>query len=167
MADNIKVVMVDDEEDLCFMVQENLKEKAGIEVVTTCNSEEAEDLVAKEQPDIVLMDVVMPGKKGPEIVGALKKNAETKKIPIIVVSGKGEMVFDKKKDEFKWTPNAPAVKERGELPNAKGAEALAEAYGVEDYISKPFTTDLLIQVINDVLARVKKRKAADEEQEEF
>ena len=75
------------------------------------------------------------------------------------------MVFNKRKDEFKWTPNADIVKNRGDIPDAKGAEALAEAYGVEDYVAKPFTTDLLIQVITDVLKRVKKRKTVEEEQQ--
>jgi len=124
--------------------------------VTQTDPQQAENTIRQEKPDVVLMDVVMPGRKGTEVVAALKKDPETKKIPIIMVSGKGEMVFNKGKDEFKWVPNSKIVKDRGELPDARGAEALAEAYHVNDYVSKPFTTDLLAQVIEDVLKATKK-----------
>jgi len=163
MPETIKVVMVDDESDLCFVVKSNLEEKGGYEVVTTSDPNEAEDVIRREQPNIVLLDVVMPQRGGQDIVTSLKKQDDLKKIPIVMVSGKGEMVFDKKKGEFKWMPNNPAAKDRGELPDAKGAEALAEAYGVDDYISKPFTTDLLVQVIGEVLAKYSAKDKDDDD----
>ena len=168
MSDKVKVLMIDDEKDLCIMTKENLEAKADFDVVTTSDAQNAMNLIAEEKPDVILLDIVMPAVKGPEIIAGLKKNAETKKIPIIVVSGKGEMVFNKRKDEFKWVPNSDIVKNRGDVPEAKGAEALAEAYGVDDYVAKPFTTDLLIEVINEVIKRSKKANTdADEEEPEF
>jgi len=159
MAEKVKVVMVDDEKDLCFIVKANLEDTGNYEVATTSDPHMAEDVIRREKPDIILLDVVMPGRKGTEVVASLKKENDIKTIPIIMVSGKGEMVYNKKKDEFKWMPNSPLVNDRGNLPDAKGAEALAEAYGVTDYVSKPFTTDLLIEIINEVLATAKKRSA--------
>jgi len=165
MSEKIKVVMIDDEEDLCLMVKCNLEEKGNYEVATLSDPKQAESFVKQEMPDIILLDVVMPERRGPDVVIALKKDNDLKRIPIVMVSGKGEMVYNKKKDDFKWIPNSQLVKERGELPDVKGAEALAEAYSVDDYISKPFATDLLIQVLEEVLKRTKKR--APEEKQDF
>jgi len=162
MPDKKKIVMIDDEEDLCFVVKSNLEDSGEFEVVTTSNPAEAEDIIRREKPDVVLLDVVMPKRPGQEIVAALKKDNELKKVPIIMVSGKGEMIYDKKKSEFKWLPNNPMVQNRPQLPDAKGAEALAEAYGVNDYVSKPFNTDLLIQVINDLLEKLKPSRKDDD-----
>ena len=162
MADKIKLVMIDDEQDLCAMVKTNLEDTGEFEVLTCSDPKQAEAFVRQHMPSIILMDVVMPGLKGSEIATALKKSPDTKKIPIIIVSGKGEMIFDRKKNEFKWQPNNPLAKQRGQLPDAKGAEALAAAYQVDDYISKPFTTELLLEVIKDVLARYRKAPAEDE-----
>ena len=162
MSDKKKIVMIDDEEDLCVMVKANLEDTGQFEVVTVSNPEEAENVVRQNQPDVILLDVVMPKRKGPDIVQALKKDEATKKIPIIMVSGKGEMIYNKKKSEFKWLPNNPMVKERGQLPEGKSAESLAKAYGVHDYVSKPFTTQLLVDVINEVLSKVQKATTQEE-----
>jgi len=81
----------------------------------------------------------MPKRKGSDVVIALRKSPEFKSVSIIMVSGKGEMIFDTRKKDFIWKPNNPAVKDRGSLPAAKGASDLAEAYGVDDYVAKPFS----------------------------
>lgn len=163
MADKIKVVMIDDEEDLCLMVKDNLEDTGEFEVATCSNPAQAVDFVAAQAPALILLDVVMPNVKGPEILEALKKNEDTKRIPIIMVSGKGEMVYNKKKHDFKWVPNSQIVQERGELPDLKGAEALAEAYGAQDYVSKPFATEMLVEVIKDVLQRCTKQPETNPE----
>jgi len=163
MPEQIKIMMIDDEEDLCFIVKGNLEDTGLFEVITLSDPTQAEAKVKSENPDVILLDVVMPQRKGTEVVESLKKDPATKHIPIIMVSGKGEMVYNRKKDEFKWMPNNPLVADRGDMPDVKGAEALAEAYGVSDYISKPFTTDLLVEVINEVLSKNKKHKPAKDE----
>ena len=163
MADKTKIVMIDDEEDLCLMVKANLEDMGEFEVATTTKPLEAENFVNQEKPDLILLDVVMPERQGSEVVEALKKNPETQGIPIIMVSGKGEMVYNRKKDDFKWMPNSKVVQCRGDIPDVKGAEALSGAYGVDDYVSKPFTTDLLVEVINEVLSRYKKEEDSDEQ----
>jgi len=161
MPDKIKIVMIDDEEDLCFVVKANLEDSGEFDVITVSNPEEAEGIVEKENPDLVLLDNIMPGRKGADIAVELKNKDKT--LPIIMVSGKGEMVFNKKKEEFKWMPNNPLAKARGDLPDIKSSDALAESYGVEDYISKPFTTELLVDVIKEVLAKSRKRRQIEEQ----
>ncbi|HOW36404.1 MAG TPA: response regulator [Candidatus Omnitrophota bacterium] len=161
MADKIKILMIDDEPDLCTLVKANLEETGEFEVVTTTQPQEAESLCLRENPNLILLDNIMPSRKGADIAKALKGNADTKNIPIIMVSGKGEMVYSRKKGQFQWLPNNPLAVGRGQISDAKDAEGLAKSYGVDDYVSKPFKTELLIEVIKDVLAR---RKPKDEEE---
>ena len=163
MSEKRKIVIIDDEPDLCATVKNNLEAAGEFEVTGVSNPATAEQTIKQVRPDLILLDVVMPGRKGTDIVAALRKDPEFRRTPIIIISGKGEMVYNKKKNEFKWEPNNKLAKERGQLPDAKGAEALAAAYGVNDYISKPFTTDILLEVINDVLAKSKKQVAAPED----
>jgi CheY-like chemotaxis protein len=164
MADKIKVVMIDDEEDLCMVVKANLEDTGEFTVVTNTDPNQAVNFIKQEKPDVVLLDNVMPGKNGADLAKELRaKGAETRRIPLVMVSGKGEMVYNKKKEEFKWMPNNPATKGRGQLPDARSAEALSQAYGVDDYVSKPFTTDLLVDVIKEA---VKKYKKTDESEED-
>jgi len=167
MEGKIKILMIDDEEDLCVVVKANLEDTGEFEVVTLSKPQEAENVIRQENPDVILLDVVMPERKGTEIVAALKKDAELKTIPVIMVSGKGEMVYNKRKDEFKWMPNNPNVAKRGDLPDAKGAEALSQAYGADDYVSKPFTTELLVDIIKDVVSKKRKRSAPPEEESQI
>lgn len=161
MPEKIKIVMIDDEADLCLLVKGNLEDTKEFEVVTVSDPTQAEAVCVKEKPHIILLDNVMPQKKGAEIAKILKKNEATKAIPIIMVSGKGEMVYSKKKNTFQWLPNNPMAQGRGQIAEGKDPEALSRAYGVEDYVSKPFMTDLLIQVIKEVLERT--REARGEE----
>jgi len=164
MADKVRIVMIDDEPELCLLVKSNLEDTGEFEVTTTSDPLTAENLCLQQKPDLILLDNVMPGKKGEEIAKSLKKNPETKRIPIIVVSGKGEMIYDKKKKQFQWQPSNPMAKQRGKIIDEKSPERAAAAYGVEDYISKPFTTELLVEVIKGVLERCKK-SASDEDEE--
>ncbi|MDP2653443.1 MAG: response regulator [Candidatus Omnitrophota bacterium] len=163
MAEQKKIVYIDDEPDLCFMVKELLEGTGEFAVTTSTDPLQAENLVRQVSPHLLLLDIVMPKRKGTDIIAAIKKDDAFKKLPIIVVSGKGEMIFDKKKQEFKWQPNNPLAKDRGQLPEGKSAEVLAEGYGVVDYISKPFTKDILLQVIRDVMAKCYKAEDSQEE----
>ena len=162
MGERIKVVMVDDELDLCNLVKANLEDTDEFEVAITSKAEEAKGMISQFQPDIILLDNVMPNIKGSELAQSLKSDPATRAIPIVIVSGKGEMVYNKKKDQFQWLPGNPMVKKRGEIVDEKNPQKAAEAYGVDDYVSKPFTTELLITVIRDVLKKKKKRTGGEE-----
>jgi len=163
MSDKRKVLMIDDESDLCFMVKNNLESTGEFDVVTTNNPEQAEELCKRENPDVLLLDNVMPKRKGSDIVKALKSDSATKHIPIIIVSGKGEMVYSKKKDQFQWLPGNPMARQRGEIIDEKNPRKAAEQYGAEDYVSKPFTTEVLTTVIKEVIEKYGRKK--DEETE--
>ncbi len=162
MSEKKKVVMIDDEQDLCALVKANLEETEEFEVVIVSDSIAALQVCENEKPDIILVDNVMPQKKGSELVKDFKTSEILKKTPIIMVSGKGEMVYAKGKKQFQWLPNNPRARERGEIVEGKDPEILSQAYQVDDYIAKPFATDLLIDVINEVLEKKRKQRQVEE-----
>ena len=146
-----------------MLIKEILEQTGEFEVASTSDPSQAEDVIRQCVPDIILIDIVMPKRRGTDVIAAIKKDETINKIPIIVVSGKGEMVYIPKKREFKWQPNNPAMKDRGSLPDVKGAEALAKTYGVDDYVAKPFNPQILIDVINEVIAKARKKNAVEAE----
>ncbi|OGX30373.1 MAG: hypothetical protein A2787_04560 [Omnitrophica WOR_2 bacterium RIFCSPHIGHO2_01_FULL_48_9] len=163
----IKILVIDDEPDLCEMLKVNLEKTGEYTVVTSNTAQGGEALVSQHRPDLILLDNVMPGRNGSDLALRLKKkDSEFRKTPIIIVSGKGEMVYQKKNGEFKWLPNSPIVKTRGQLADVKGAEALAQAYGVDDYVAKPFKMEILLEVVQEVLKRTRKVTGEDKPPEE-
>ncbi len=160
----LKILCIDDEPDLLAMMKEKLDATGEFTVTTSTDPKNAENLVKEIQPDLILLDNIMPGRNGSDIAKQLKKkDSEFRRIPIIIVSGKGEFVYQRKSHEFKWMPNNPIVKTRGPLPDVRGAEALAKAFGVDDYVAKPFTMEVLIQVIKEVYQRTRKVEEKVEE----
>lgn len=84
-----KILVVDDEPHIVRLVQVNL-EKAGYVVTTASNGQEALDAVAKEQPDLMVLDVMMPEMDGLETLKRLKGNPETDDIPVILLTAKAQ-----------------------------------------------------------------------------
>jgi len=151
MGKSCKVLIIDDEKDFCELLKENLSLMDEFEVAYETDPQKAEAAVEREAPDIILLDNVMPNRKGSEIVHALRRQEKTKGIPIIMISGRGEMVFYKKTASFKWEANRPIVKNRGQISDSKNPDSLAQEYGVDCYISKPVTTDIIIEAMKDLL----------------
>lgn len=81
-----KVLVVDDKADTLILLQDLLASK-GYEVVTAKEAEEAESKVQLERPDLVLLDVVMPGKSGYEFCRSLKDDPFTRLIPVVMMTG--------------------------------------------------------------------------------
>ena len=153
MNNKKKIVVIDDEKDLCELIKDNLEneEQGKFQVITVNDETKAEETCLGEKPDLILLDVVMPKIKGSEIAKSLKENPQTKNIPIIIMSGLGEMVYFKRKDKWQWLPNRPVVKNRGKIIEEKIPSRAATAYGVEGYIEKPFSIEVLIDIITDIL----------------
>ncbi len=115
-----RVLVVDDEEPIRKIVSFQL-EKAGYEVAACADGEEALRLVAESEPDLILLDVMMPNLDGYEVCKRLKSNYQTSHIPIIMVTAKSELEN-----------------------RLQGFED-----GANDYITKPFAiTELLVRVKN-------------------
>ena len=117
-----KVLLVDDSQTSVFMEQMILR-KGQFDVVVAADGQEGVDKALAERPDLILMDMVMPRMNGLEAVRELRTRAETKDIPIIMVTTRGE----------------------GENVE-KGF-----ASGVNDYVTKPIDAVLLLAKIRDCI----------------
>jgi DNA-binding response OmpR family regulator len=84
-----KILVVDDSRTALFMVTTILR-KERYELVTASDGEQALEVAAAEMPDLILMDVIMPRKTGFEACRELKRREDTKGIPIILVTTRGE-----------------------------------------------------------------------------
>ena len=85
-----KILIVEDEDSIRGFLKINLK-RNGFEVLETDNGEEGLEIVEREEPDIVILDVMLPGKDGIDVLKHIRKNSD---IPVIMLTAKGE-VFDK------------------------------------------------------------------------
>lgn len=123
---NARVLLVDDEPNFVQMMQ-LLLERAGYRVSVATNGMEALSLVESAQPDVVLLDVVMPFMTGTEVCRRLRGRAETRDLPIIMMSS-----LDQVDDKI------------------AGFEA-----GADDYLAKPADPREVLARINALLARTR------------
>jgi DNA-binding response OmpR family regulator len=119
---------VDDEEDIRTMAKLCL-EKGGFEIIDTSNGDDALHLAQNESPDIILLDVVMPGKSGLEVCKILKTQNSTKHIPVIMFT-----VLSRDYDK-----------------------QLTKEVGADAHFVKPFTPDNLRKTIQQKLKESKKQ----------
>ena len=83
-------VLVADDHEPTLVGMRDLLEAAGHIVHTATNGAEALRLAAIERPDVILLDVVMPGLSGTTVCGELKRATETRLTPVILISGSGD-----------------------------------------------------------------------------
>lgn len=84
-----KILVVDDEKHIVRLVQANL-DRAGYAVVTANDGKEALEKVAEENPDLVVLDVMMPYMDGFEVLQNLRRNPSTRDIPVIMLTAKAQ-----------------------------------------------------------------------------
>lgn len=84
-----KILVVDDERHIVRLVQVNL-EKVGYQVVTAYDGVEALEQVAKERPDMIILDVMMPRMDGFEVLKKLQADSQTRDIPVIMLTAKAQ-----------------------------------------------------------------------------
>lgn len=117
-----KIMVVDDERDIVRLVSFTLSRR-GYSVIEATDGKAALEVAAREQPDLILMDVMMPVMDGFEASRQLKADPRTEKIPIVMLSAKSQQV-----------------------ERAIGLES-----GALDYICKPFTPKELVEQVNGFL----------------
>ncbi|RIH89054.1 Alkaline phosphatase synthesis transcriptional regulatory protein PhoP [Calidithermus terrae] len=93
-------------------------------VVLVQGSENVEARIEAEKPDLVLLDVVMPGRNGYEVLRGLRRNENTKNLPVLVISSKGEPT------DIEW----------------------GKRQGANGYLTKPYTPDSLKQAVKGLLS---------------
>jgi DNA-binding response OmpR family regulator len=119
-----KILIAEDERDIRDLITFTLR-FAGYDVIAATNGQEAFELASQEMPDLVLMDVRMPRMTGYEACKRIKSEENTRHIPVVFLSAKGQ-----------------------EAEVNAGMEA-----GAEEYILKPFSPDQLTEQVRLILER--------------
>ncbi len=122
--DKRTILVVDDEEDILDLIQYKLM-REGYEVLCTETGEVGLAMAESKQPDLVILDLMLPGLDGLEVCKCMKGNSQTEHIPIIMLTAKGE-----------------------ESDIVAGLEL-----GADDYITKPFSPKELVARMRAVLRR--------------
>jgi two-component system, OmpR family, alkaline phosphatase synthesis response regulator PhoP len=107
-----KILVVDDHKEMVDLIEDSFRLR-GYQVVGASNGQEALAKVYQEKPDLVLLDVMMPLIDGYEICQTLKSNEETKNIPVILITVKGnesdiERGFEVRADGYVVKPFEPS-----------------------------------------------------------
>jgi len=118
------ILIIEDERDLADLLAFNL-EKEGYRTVIAPDGIDGLQAAARILPDLVLLDLMLPGMLGTEVCKRLKKSEQTSRIPVIMLTAKGE-----------------------EIDKVVGFEV-----GAEDYVVKPFSTRELLLRVKAVLRR--------------
>ncbi len=126
MTGKKKILIIDDEEDLCDFVKMNLEAVGGFEVSTCSNSRLAVREVRMQRPDLILLDIMMPGRDGPGVAAELRADEDTQDIPVVFLTA---LV--------------------SEEDTRKGAGLIGESF----FISKPVRTEKLVEIINTLTSQ--------------
>jgi DNA-binding response OmpR family regulator len=127
------ILIVEDEKDIVKMLEYNLQ-KEGFKTLSARDGEDALDAANRDHPDLVVLDLMLPGMDGLEVCKALKQGAKTAMIPIIMLTAKVQ-----------------------ESDKVIGLEL-----GADDYMTKPFSPRELIARIKAVLRRMTEKDRSPE-----
>ena len=117
------MIVVDDEKDFCFFVKKNLEGTDRYDVLTLSNARNVIFQINRFKPDVILLDMLMPGIGGIEVCEMLNDDPFNRSIPIVILSG-----LDKDCDKLK-----------------------AYKKGVVDYLIKPIKKEILLTKIEAAL----------------
>jgi two-component system phosphate regulon response regulator PhoB len=127
-----RLLVIEDERDLQKVLEFNLRQ-AGHEVLSTVRGREGLQLAREHQPDLVLLDLMLPDLAGTEVCKALKQDPHTRDIAVLMLTAKGE-----------------------EVDRIVGFEL-----GADDYVVKPFSVRELLLRIDAILRRGKGEASAE------
>lgn len=122
-----KILIADDEPDILEIIQFNLQAE-GYEVITAKNGDEAIERAKKYQPDLIILDIMMPGKNGIEVCNILRMQPTFQQTLIIFLSALSD-----------------------EITEIKGLES-----GADDYLTKPIKPKILATKVNALFRRLNK-----------
>lgn len=125
-----RILVVDDEEPIVELIRFNL-EREGFEVIATGDGDAALKKVSSEQPDLIILDLMLPGQDGLSVCRILRNDPNTRGIPVIILSARSE-----------------------EIDRVLGLEM-----GADDYVTKPFSPRELVARVKARLRREAKTPA--------
>ena len=129
---NAKILIADDEPNQLELLSFNLRQ-AGFTVLEAADGKQAVNMVEDLQPDLVILDWMMPHMSGIEVCRLFRSRTETKNLPVIILSARGE----------------------------EGDRTLGLDTGADDYISKPFSPRELVSRVKALLRRARPALAND------
>ena len=132
------ILVVDDEEDILELVRYNLQ-REGYQVEAASSGEKALKLARQQPPELIVLDLMLPGMDGLDVARHLKNDARCRQVPIVMLTAKGE-----------------------EADVVTGLEL-----GAEDYVTKPFSPRILVARIKAVLRRRNEPSAEGDERIEI
>ena len=125
MSTDKKVLIVEDEEDLAELVRFNL-EREGYRCWCVADGISALTELRRNRPDVLVLDRMLPGLSGDEVITKLRSDPETAGIPVLMLTAKAE----------------------------ESDELIGFALGADDYVTKPFSMKLLLTRVGVLLRRV-------------
>src|SRR5215475_2046335 len=125
-----RVLIVDDDPDIQRLVSYNLSQ-AGFQVLSASTGRTALDSVQKQPPDLIILDIMMPDVDGMEVCRTLRQRENSRRIPIIMLTARGE-----------------------EIDRVIGFEL-----GADDYVSKPFSPRELVLRIKSIFRRMTEHRS--------
>ena len=128
-----RILVIEDEEDILALIHYNLG-KEGFDVSTASSGETGLRQAYHELPDLIVLDLMLPGMSGLEVCRKLKQDSATVNLPVIMLTARGE-----------------------ESDVVAGLEI-----GADDYVTKPFSHKVLASRIRTVLRRANESKTVDE-----
>ncbi len=128
-----KILVIEDEPDIAEVLQYNL-EKEGFAVDTARRGDTGLEAIRRDNPDLVLLDLMLPGIDGLELTRLLKRDPLTSRLPIVMLTARGE-----------------------EVDRIVGLEL-----GADDYISKPFSPREVVLRVKAVLRRLQQEEVSSE-----
>ncbi|MBI5418104.1 response regulator [Candidatus Poribacteria bacterium] len=130
MSKKDKVLVVDDDPDIRELLSQSLSSEL-FDVLLSENGEEALNMVDQDKPDLIILDIMMPGIDGLEVCRRLKENPQTNTIPVLMLTAKSGV----------------------------GDKIEGFVTGAEEYIAKPFDPMNVEARVATILRRVKREKA--------
>ena len=120
----IKILLIEDEQDIADLIKLHA-ELSGYKITHVADGLNGYEAIVKEHPDLIILDLMLPGQNGLDVCRKVKANADVKHIPIIMISAKSE-----------------------ETDVVLGLEL-----GADDYVTKPFSPRILLSRVKAVLRR--------------
>jgi DNA-binding response OmpR family regulator len=128
--DELKILVIDDEQEILNLIRLSL-EPAGFRILRTTKSEEGLSLALKEEPDLLLIDVMMPGLDGFELLHRARRHSKLEKVPAIIISAR-----------------ASTLAQQRMMRISRGHDD-----DVDAYIGKPFDPAGLLKTVKEVLLK--------------
>jgi DNA-binding response OmpR family regulator len=130
---NKKILVVDDEKDIVETVAYNLR-RHGYDVAMAYDGADALEVAFREAPDLILLDLMLPGLDGMEVARRLKADTRTSNTPLVMLTAKGE----------------------------ETDVVIGLTLGADDYVTKPFSMKILLARLNTVLRRGEPQGGSEE-----